>query len=247
MFSSTWSSPAWTGTSICGITFGNSATVSSKFIRHPVGVRGQEADALQTFDIVDDAQQFRQAGPIGYILAIAVDDLPQQGDLSHALGDQGAHFGDDLAHVPAALHAAPVGDDAEGAGVRAAIHHRHVRRNQPIALVRRQVSSPSITAKRRSVSASSIERLSSWVRKAASGPGSEGGEKTSTNGKRCRSFSAPLTPTRQPIRLITSSGLRSLSGRSENRRPYSFVLRALADDAGVHHDHIGLFGRVVAR
>ena len=87
-----------------------------------------------------------------------------------------------------------------------------------------------------------MTRTSPWVRKEISGPGSEGGEKTSTKGSLARSFSAPRTPTRQPIRLMTRSGFFSLSGRSEVRRPIGLVLGGLAHDAGVQHDHVRFFG-----
>ena len=81
------------------------------------------------------------------------------------------------------------------------------------------IRSPSITANRRVVSSDSIARTCPWLRYETSGPGSDGGENTSTNGSRWRSFSAPRTPTMQPIRLITNSGLRSFSGRSDVSRP----------------------------
>jgi hypothetical protein len=78
-------------------------------VGHVVGVAGQEADALQPVHIIDHAQQIGQVGAIGYILAVAVHDLPQQHDFFHALGHQRTHLGGDVAHRPAALDAALCG------------------------------------------------------------------------------------------------------------------------------------------
>src|SRR5512139_110784 len=81
------------------------------------------------------------------------------------------------------------------------------------------MSSSSIMRKRRAVSESSSERISPWLRYETSGPGSEGGEKTSTYGSFSRNFSAPRTPTRQPIRLMTRSGFCRFNGSSDESRP----------------------------
>src|SRR5690606_9325131 len=60
------------------------------------------------------------------VIAIAVNDLAEQGDFAHALGDQAAHFIDNLLDRTAAFDATPEGDDTEGAGVAAAIDDRHM-------------------------------------------------------------------------------------------------------------------------
>ncbi len=81
---------------------------------------GEEANALQPRllgHIMDRAQQVGQIGAVGDVFAVAVDDLPQQGDLSDALPGQAAHVGDDFANAAAAFDTTPEGDDAEGAGV----------------------------------------------------------------------------------------------------------------------------------
>src|SRR5581483_10858048 len=72
------------------------------------------------------------------VLAIAIHDLTEQRDFLHALPRQAAHLGHDFTHTAAALDTAPEGDDAERAGVRTAVHHRDVRRDQRAALVGRQ-------------------------------------------------------------------------------------------------------------
>ncbi len=52
-----------------------------QFLGEIVRMRGQEADALDALDLMDDAQQRRQVGAIGNIFAVAVHDLTEQGDL----------------------------------------------------------------------------------------------------------------------------------------------------------------------
>ena len=91
---------------------------------------GEEADALQAFHAVDLAEQAGEIGAIGDVFAVAVHDLPQQSDLFDALADEGAHFGDDVAHRTAAFDPALIGDDAKGAGVGAAQHNGHMGRNE---------------------------------------------------------------------------------------------------------------------
>ncbi len=109
-----------------------------QFFAEVVGVRGQEADALDAFDLMHDAQQAGKIWPIGDVLAVTVDDLAEQSNFLDALRRQRADLGHDVADRAGALHAAPVGDDAEGAGVRAAIDHRHMGADQPAAFVERQ-------------------------------------------------------------------------------------------------------------
>ena len=106
-----------------------------QFFAEVVGMRGQEADALDAIHFVDQAQQTGQVGAIGDVFAVAVYDLTQQGDFFDALRRQRADFGDDIAHGAAALDAALVGDDAVGAGVRAAVDDRNMRADQLPLLV----------------------------------------------------------------------------------------------------------------
>ena len=51
-----------------------------QFLGHPVGVRGQEADAFQTIYGVDSAQQTCQVRAVCKVLAVAVHNLTQKGD-----------------------------------------------------------------------------------------------------------------------------------------------------------------------
>jgi hypothetical protein len=62
---STWSSPACTGTSMCGHHFGQLGDRIQQFVGHPVGVRSQEADAFQSLDGVQTAQQPRSGWGMG--------------------------------------------------------------------------------------------------------------------------------------------------------------------------------------
>ena len=82
-------------------------------------------------------EQVGQVGPAcREVVAVAVDDLAQQRHLAHALGDQAAHLAHDLVQRPAALDAAAEGDDAEGAGVRAAVDDGHVGGHRRLAAER---------------------------------------------------------------------------------------------------------------
>src|SRR5262249_51544241 len=78
----------------------------------------------------------RQIRPIWNVLAVAIHDLAEQRDLLYALAGQAAHFRHDLANGATALHAAPEGDDAKAARVRAAVHNRYVSGDQVAAVMR---------------------------------------------------------------------------------------------------------------
>ena len=106
-----------------------------QLVVHPIRMRGQEANTLDAVNAVDHAQQIGQIGAVAEILAIAIDDLAQERHFLHALRRQRADFARDVADRPAALDAAPKRDDAERAGVRAAVHDRDVGRHQRAALV----------------------------------------------------------------------------------------------------------------
>ena len=61
-------------------------------------------------------------GPTYVTSAVTGDDLAEEGDFLHALGGELPAFGDDVGDGAAALLAAGVGDDAEGAILVAALH-----------------------------------------------------------------------------------------------------------------------------
>ncbi len=89
-------------------------------------VGGEEANALEAFDVVDGAEEVGQAGPVGQVVAVGLHRLAQKGHLLHAAGDQHLHLVDHLGDGAAALAAAAVRDDAEGAELVAAVDDRHV-------------------------------------------------------------------------------------------------------------------------
>ena len=96
-------------------------------------MRRGKADALQPLDRINRFEQLHERGlsvPNGNIApAIARNNLPQQGDLLHALRHQVAAFGHDVGNPPAALLPAGVRHDAEGAILVAALHDAHKRRD----------------------------------------------------------------------------------------------------------------------
>ncbi|MPN12446.1 hypothetical protein SDC9_159764 [bioreactor metagenome] len=68
-------------------------------------------------------EQFIQGGETGFVLAVAIHDLTQQGDLFDALRNQAFRLFEDLFRRAAAFNAAAVGDDAVGTGVRTAVNN----------------------------------------------------------------------------------------------------------------------------
>ena len=101
-----------------------------QFVGEVIGMRGQEADALDALDLMDDAQQRGQVWTIGDVLAVAIHDLSEQRDFLDALRCQRTDLRHDISHGTAALDAAPEGDDAERAGMRTAVDDRHVCADQ---------------------------------------------------------------------------------------------------------------------
>ena len=176
-----------------------------------------------------------RSDPLRLVFPVPVHDLPQQGYLFHPLRGQRNHFGLDLIRRSRPFRPAPGRDDAECAGVRTTQHHRHVYRDGLAAFVLRKEQIGSERHRtfwiRRRNSVHLREPLfglsyflffdSPWVKYEISGPGSEGGENTSTNGNRLRSLSGSRMPTRQPIRLTTSPGFLFFKGLSELKRPYA--------------------------
>ena len=79
--SSTSSSPACTGTSICSQTLGKFRNGIEQFVVHVIGMRGEKADAFDAVNVVKHAQQFGETRTIGDVVAVAVDDLSQGGSL----------------------------------------------------------------------------------------------------------------------------------------------------------------------
>ena len=88
-----------------------------QFIRHPVWVRGEKTQPFQAFDLAQSFEELGQTRVGGLILTIAVDDLPQQGDLFDALSHHGFCFSDDIFRRAALFDPAAIGDDAIGTGV----------------------------------------------------------------------------------------------------------------------------------
>ena len=85
-------------------------------------MRSQEPDAIESIDVVDGSKQCCQAGPIGKVHAIAVDNLAEQRDFAHAGGGQGGDLAAHRLETSAALDAASEGNDTEGTCVRAAMN-----------------------------------------------------------------------------------------------------------------------------
>src|SRR5450830_1098458 len=91
-------------------------------------VRGGVADAFDTVDGGDHADQLRQVCQAAVMggAAIAVDVLPQQGHFAYAMFGQVEDLGDHVVERPADFFATGVGHHAEGAVLAAAFHHRDI-------------------------------------------------------------------------------------------------------------------------
>ena len=92
-------------------------------------MRGGVADPLDAVDGGHVMQQQREIGDLAVVhqAAVGVDVLPQQHDLADTLLRQQCQLGDDIIQRAADLLAAGIGHDAEGAVLAAALHDRHER------------------------------------------------------------------------------------------------------------------------
>src|ERR1700677_775597 len=90
------------------------------------GMGRGEADALDALDFVDGLEQLHESGfsvhGFEVALAVAGDDLAEEGDFLDAVAGQLAAFGQDVGDAAAAFFTAGVGDDAKGAVLIAALH-----------------------------------------------------------------------------------------------------------------------------
>ena len=110
-------------------------------------MRSQETDTLHPFDIMYTAEKLRKFRVIRTIQPVAVNDLPEKGDLFHALCSQGPGMSQDLFRITAAFRPAFVRNDAVGAGMRTAVNHRHISQNSRVLLRFRQNDPPGIPFK----------------------------------------------------------------------------------------------------
>ena len=101
-------------------------------------VGGEEAEPAQAGHAIHGGEQLGQPGPRSGI-GVGVDVLAEQGHLPDAPVDQAVDVLDDLPHRPAGLATADEGDDAVGAHLVAAAHHRDVG-EQPVGGGQRQRS-----------------------------------------------------------------------------------------------------------
>ncbi len=97
-------------------------------------MRSQEANALQSFNLVNGAQQRSQVGSVRHIGTVTINNLAEQCDLFDALRYHRAHFCCDISNRAAAFNAASVRNNAVRAGMRAAQYDRDKSRNQLILL-----------------------------------------------------------------------------------------------------------------
>ena len=87
-----------------------------------LGMRGHKADALDAGNGVDLSQQAGEADGSLKVVAVAVNILTKEHDLTHAVGGKGPHLFNDVLSATAALASAHIRHDAVGTEVVAAIH-----------------------------------------------------------------------------------------------------------------------------
>ena len=85
-------------------------------------VRGHEAQPVVALDLIDLFDQLSEGRSRLETLAVAVDVLPQEGDVLVALCDHLFGFLDDDLRLSAAFSAAHIGDDTISAEVVTAVH-----------------------------------------------------------------------------------------------------------------------------
>jgi hypothetical protein len=86
-----------------------------------VGIGVEEAEPAQAVDAGERVEQGGEAVLEAEVFAVAGGVLADEGDLANAAGDEGFGFGDDGFESARTEFAAQVGNDAEGAGVVAAL------------------------------------------------------------------------------------------------------------------------------
>ena len=107
-------------------TFSSDAMASRMRIRQRGRVGVHHADPADAVDAPEAAQQVGQAVAQPVIEPVARGVLRHEHDLLHAPRGQAAHLGQDVLEVAAAMAAAQRRDDAEAAGVVAALADLHV-------------------------------------------------------------------------------------------------------------------------
>ena len=86
-----------------------------------VGIGVEEAEPAEVGDLGERVEELRQAVLEAEVFAVARGVLTDEGDLAGAAGDELLGFGDDRFKSARAEFAAKVGNDAEGAGMVAAL------------------------------------------------------------------------------------------------------------------------------
>ena len=95
--------------------------VSRSLAGDAVGIGVEEAQPAEVRDAGEPVEEGGEAVLQAEIFAVAGGVLADERDLARAAGDEGFGFGDDGLETPGAELAAQVGNDAEAAGVVAAL------------------------------------------------------------------------------------------------------------------------------
>ena len=190
-------------------------------------------DAVHGGDLAQEPAEGRRS------VAVGVDCLPEEGDLPEALLREVAHTAQDLGRFEAALAAAHVGDDAEGAELVAAADDGHPGVGG--ASVRGRVDADVVLgAAQAGVEEGLVGALGQQVRQPRVGVGA--GDQVD-----------PGRPPGQRLGQVLGHAAEDAEGQARAPGPQAVELAGAADDAllrvlahgaGVDEDHVRLLGAV---
>ena len=195
---------------------------------HIRGMRGQEADAFQTRQVVKSRQQNRQIRLIRQVITVSIHRLTQYGNRSDAPVNQQFHLARHLIHRAADLAPATVRDDAKGTHQIAAVDDRDVAGN--IGMGRSQRADAAFPVQALSLSHQVQEgaKLLGLHEKVHIGEASSQLVGLGANHTTHQS--------QYPVRLLFLQGVHHPQVADD------FILGALPDYAGVQDDYIGGIG-----
>ena len=203
-------------------------------------VAGHKAQQVVPRDAVELGQQGGKAAPGPGVPAVGVDVLPQQRDVAVARLHQPAHLVKDRLPAAAALPPPHIGDNAVGAEVVAAVHHRDPCPVGAGAAHGAALGHGGLLLRRHKQPPPARQTLVQQLREAPDRRGAEGQI----------DIRVPPLQLLQPVGLggHTAAHRHNQAGAARlevlvlphrGERPFFGVL---ADGAGVHHNQVGLVG-----
>ena len=204
------------------------------------GMAGHEADEEIAGELGNRGQQIGKIEALAQILAVGVDVLAQQGDLTGAVFDELAALGQDVLHLAAALTAADVGDDAVGAEIVAAVHDGHPALQGVVTDLGNALGNGAGLVLNIELALLAAQDVPQDLGEL---PQVMGGEDTIDVGEAHLDavgdlgFAGHAAAQEDLLAGMAALGVGQLTQGTEDT-----LLSVLTDGAGVHNDHIGAFG-----